>query len=79
MYGGIADNVINGILGEMHDAAHILFHCTAHLLILVRVDQRADSLIGEHLREQPFVDAAIDYVHSRNACLTGRSRVGRFG
>src|SRR5439155_26531290 len=36
-------------------------------LVLVGVDQRADALVGEHLREQSFLDAAVDDVDPRHA------------
>ena len=47
----------DGALGEVEDAADVLLHGAADLLVLVGVDQGADAFVGEHLGEQALVDA----------------------
>jgi hypothetical protein len=47
------------------------------LPVLVRVDERADALVREHLGQQPFVDLPVDHVHARHAAWQAAHRVAR--
>jgi hypothetical protein len=49
--------VINSALAtevsSTSDAANVLLHRAPHLLIFVRVNERADSFVGKDFREEP--------------------------
>src|ERR1017187_5468172 len=66
----------DGALGEVDNAADILFECAANLLEFVAVHQGADTFVGEDLREQPFLDGAVDDMDAGHAGrrLTGPRR-----
>ncbi len=55
-------------MSDMTDA-DILFEDAADLLVLIRVNHRAESLVAENLGEQRLVHAAVEQVHSANAFL----------
>ena len=44
--------VLDALLDEVVDRAHVLLLGRADRLVLVGVDQRADALVGEDLAEQ---------------------------
>src|SRR6185436_11517308 len=48
-------------------------------LVLVRINQRSEAVVGEHLAQQAFVHGAVDDVDTRNAAGAGSSRVLRLG
>jgi hypothetical protein len=45
----------------------VLLHRAADLLKLVRVNQRANALVREHLGQQALIHAAVDEMHARHA------------
>ena len=57
----------DGLLGQNLDRANVFFLRGPDLLIFVRVDQRADAVVGKNLREQALVHAAVDDVDARHA------------
>ena len=62
---------LDGRLDERHDVAKVLAHRFANRLIFVRINQRPDTLVREHLGQQTFVHLAADDVHARDAALAG--------
>ena len=51
---------VDGLADERHHRAHVLFEDAADLLVLVRVDHRADAFVAEDLGEQRFVVHAVE-------------------
>src|SRR5260370_33726605 len=58
-------------LDERENGAGIFFVSAADSLILVGMDQGADSLVGKDLRQQPLLYPPVNNVHPRHAPLGG--------
>ena len=70
--------VVYALPDEAHDSAHVLFEDPPHLLVLVGVDHRPDPLVTEHLREQRFINEAVQQVNTRGAAAAGARTVIEF-
>ena len=68
---------LDALLGQQLDGADVLLLRRPDVLVLVRVDQRAQAVVGEHLAQQAFVQRAVDDVHARNAGVARGGRVLR--
>ena len=64
-------------LGQQLNRPDILFLRGPDLLVFVRVNERADAVVGKYFREQALVHPAIDDVNARNAGLAGGGGVLR--
>ena len=62
------------LLGQQLDRAHVLLLGRADLLVLVRVNQRAEALVRKHFGEQPLVQRAVDDVNALHAALPAAGR-----
>ena len=69
---------LNRILSQLQNIPHVFLQRFANLLILICINERSDSLIGKQLREQCFVDTAVDYVDTRNTRFACDGSVLRF-
>ncbi len=49
------------------------------MLVIVRVNQRADAFVGKYLGQQPFIHAAVDDVDARHAGLARGDGMKRLG
>ena len=65
-------------LGQHLDGPDVLFLRRPDLLVFVRVNERADAVIGKDFREQAFVHLAVDDVDARNSSQAGERGVLRF-
>ena len=70
---------LDGLLGQQLNGPHVLLLGGPDLLVLVRVNQRADAVVGEHLGQQAFVQRAVDDVDARHAGVAGGGGVLRLG
>jgi hypothetical protein len=61
------------------DRPGVLLLRLADRLILVRVDERPDALVREHLAEQPLLGPAVDDVDPRHPALGRPHRVLQLG
>ena len=70
---------LDGLLGQQLNGPHVLLLRGPDMLVLVRIDQRPEAVVGEHLAQQALVQGAVDDVDARNAGGAGRGRVLRLG